>query len=32
MGHVKDQDVKAITKLPEVHSDEGELAYDWDAI
>jgi hypothetical protein len=34
MGYVKDTDVKAITALPEVDSndEEPELTFDWDAI
>ena len=32
--HIKDKDVKAVTILPEVNSDDEEdnLAEDWDAI
>ena len=34
MGYVKDKDIRAVTVLPEVISDDEdpELAYDWDAI
>ena len=33
MGYVKDQDLKAVTVLPEVGSDkEDHLTNDWDAI
>jgi hypothetical protein len=34
MGHIKDKDVRPITMLPEVDSneEEPELAFDWDAI
>ena len=34
MGYVKDKDIRAVTVLPEVDSndEDPELAYDWDAI
>ena len=34
MGYVKDKDIRAVTVLPEVDSDDedAELADDWDAI
>jgi hypothetical protein len=32
MGYVKDKDLKAATVLPEVGSDEEDLAHDWDSI
>jgi hypothetical protein len=32
MGLVKDDDVKAAARLPEVDGEEQELALDWDTI
>jgi hypothetical protein len=33
MGHVRNEDIKAVTVLPEVGLDEAEdLPEDWDAI
>ena len=32
MGLVKDDDVKAVARLPEVDGEEEELALDWDAL
>jgi hypothetical protein len=32
MGYVKDNDVKAVSVLPEVDGDEEELEEDWDMI
>ena len=32
LGYVKDNDVKAVTILPEVEGEEEELGDDWDAI
>ena len=32
MGLVKDDDVKAVARLPEVNGEEQEFALDWDTI
>jgi hypothetical protein len=32
LGYVKDGDVRAATKLPEVDGEEEELQKDWDVI
>ena len=32
MGYVKDGDIRATTKLPEVDGEEEELEKDWDVI
>ena len=32
MGYVKDGDIRAMTKLPEVDGEEEELEKDWDVI
>ena len=32
MGYIKDNDIKAVTVVPEVEGEKEELADDWDAI
>jgi hypothetical protein len=32
MGYIKDNDIKAVTVIPEVEGEEEELADNWDAI
>ena len=32
MGYIKDNDIKAVTVIPEVEGEEEELADSWDAI
>ena len=32
MGYIKDNDIMAVTVIPEVEGDEEELAKGWDSI